>query len=146
MLTPRSVAAEPRQEHDPLPLATAAVLLDIAYADGTFSPAEDGNVVGFLSERFKLDPNDTKELIEAADEIRRDMVDHFALTHYIRKNTPLAERIDIVKTMWRLVYSDGKLTDYEGYLVRKIADLLGLEHRVMIDAKSAVLEELGRQS
>ena len=29
------------------------------------------------------------------------------------------ERIDIVKTMWRLVYSDGKLTDYEGYLVRK---------------------------
>jgi uncharacterized tellurite resistance protein B-like protein len=46
--------------------------------------------------------------------------------------------------MWRLVYSDGTLTDYEGYLVRKLADLLGLEHHVMIDAKSAVLREMGR--
>ena len=144
MLTARPSTPQPRQDHDPLPLATAAVLLDIAYADGAFSPAEDGNVVGFLADRFKLDAGDTKELLEAADEIRRNMVDHFALTHYIRKNTPLPERIDIVKTMWRLVYSDGKLTDYEGYLVRKIADLLGLEHRVMIDAKSAVLDELGR--
>jgi uncharacterized tellurite resistance protein B-like protein len=44
--------------------------------------------------------------------------------------------------MWRMAYSDGKLSDYEGYLVRKLADLLGLEHRVMIDAKVSVLEEL----
>ena len=143
MLTGRTSEPQPRYQHDPLRLATAAVLLDIAYADGAFHPAEDGDVVGFLSKRFELDADDARELMEAAEEIRRKTVDHFALTHYIRKNTPLEERIDIVKTMWRLVYSDGKLSDYEGYLVRKIADLLGLEHRVMIDAKSAVLREMG---
>ena len=139
-------ASEPQQQqqHDPLRLATAAVLLDIAYADGHFSPAEDGNVVGFLTQRFSLSPDDAKELVEAAEEIRRKTVDHFALTHYIRKNAPLHERIDIVKTMWRLVYSDGTLNEYENYLVRKLADLLGLEHHVMIEAKSAVLRELGR--
>lgn len=120
------------------------MLLEIAYADGTFTPAEDGNVAGFLATRFGLTVDDARALMEAADEIRKKTVDHFALTHYIRKNTPLEERIEIVKTMWRLVYSDGKLTDYEGYLVRKLADLLGLEHHVMIDAKSAVLQELGR--
>jgi len=144
MLAGHTSEPQPRYRHDPLRLATAAVLLDIAYADGTFSPAEDGNVAGFLTQRFQLSEDDARELLEAADEIRRKTVDHFALTHYIRKNTPLAERIDIVKTMWRLVYSDGTLTDYEGYLVRKLADLLGLEHHVMIDAKSAVLRELGK--
>jgi uncharacterized tellurite resistance protein B-like protein len=140
-------ASEPRQQqqqHDPLRLATAAILLDIAYADGEFTPAEDGNVLGFLTERFALSPDDAKELLEAADEIRKKTVDHFALTHYIRKNAPLHERIDIVKTMWRLVYSDGTLDNYENYLVRKIADLLGLEHHVMIEAKSAVLREMGK--
>ena len=142
-LTGRTSEVQPREQHDPLRLATAAVLLDIAYADGQFSPAEDGNVAGFLARKFELDAEETKELIEAAAEIRRKTVDHFALTHYIRKNTPLADRIEIVKTMWRLVYSDGTLTDYEGYLVRKLADLLGLEHHVMIDAKSAVLREMG---
>ncbi|HVG25382.1 MAG TPA: TerB family tellurite resistance protein [Thermoanaerobaculia bacterium] len=143
LLAGRSADAPARQQHDPLRLATAAVLLDIAYADGTFTPAEDGNVAGFLSQRFGLSPDDTKQLLDAAEEIRKQTVDHFALTNYIRKNTPLADRIDVVKTMWRLVYSDGTLTDYEGYLVRKLADLLGLEHHVMIDAKSAVLRELG---
>ena len=143
MLAGRTAEAQPQQQHDPLRLATAAVLLDIAYADGTFSPAEDGNVASFLSSKFQLSPDDTQELVEAAAEIRKNTVDHFALTHYIRKNSPLADRIEIVKTMWRLVYSDGKLTDYEGYLVRKLADLLGLEHHVMIDAKSAVLAEMG---
>jgi uncharacterized tellurite resistance protein B-like protein len=134
---------QPRQQHDPLRLATAAVLLDIAYADGQFTPAEDGNVVGFLTQRFQLAPDDARELLEAADEIRKKTVDHFALTNYIRKNAPLSERIEIVKTMWRLVYSDGTLSGQESYLVRKLADLLGLEHHVMIEAKSAVLRELG---
>ena len=132
------------QQHDPLRLATAAILLDIACADGSFTPAEDGNVTGFLSSRFALDGEETKELVEAADEIRKHTVDHFALTHYIRKNTPLADRIEIVKTMWRLAFTDGSLSEYENYLVRKIADLLGLEHHVMIDAKSDVMRELGR--
>jgi uncharacterized tellurite resistance protein B-like protein len=143
MLSGRTSEVQPRQQHDPLRLATAAVLLDIAYADGQFTPAEDGNVVGFLTQRFQLSPEDARELVEAADEIRKHTVDHFALTHYIRKNAPLSERIDIVKTMWRLVYSDGTLSGHESYLVRKLADLLGLEHHVMIDAKSAVLRELG---
>jgi uncharacterized tellurite resistance protein B-like protein len=142
-LTGRTSEVQPRERHDPLLLATAAVLLEIAYADGTFSPAEDGNVGNFLAQRFSLSPDDARELLETADEIRKKTVDHFALTHYIRKNTALEQRIEIVKAMWRLVYSDGKLTDYEGYLVRKLADLLGLEHHVMIDAKSAVLREMG---
>ena len=142
MLSGRTSEVQPRQQHDPLRLATAAVLLDIAYADGQFTPAEDGNVVGFMTQRFDLSPDDARELLEAADEIRKKTVDHFALTNYIRKNAPLSERIEIVKTMWRLVYSDGKLSEYEAYLVRKLADLLGLEHHVMIDAKSAVLREL----
>ena len=144
MLTGRTSEVQPRHRHDPLRLATAAILLDIANADGTFTPAEDGNVVGFLTERFALSAEDAKELLDAAEEIRRKTVDHFALTHYVRKNAPLEDRIDIVKTMWRLVYSDGTLSDYENYLVRKLADLLGLEHHVMIDAKSAVLREMGR--
>lgn len=144
ILTARTSEVQPKAQHDPLRLATAAILLDIANADGEFTPVEDGNVADFLARRFQLNAEDTRELLEAAEEIRKKTVDHFALTHYIRKNTPLAERVEIVKTMWRLAFSDGKLSDYEGYLVRKIADLLGLEHRVMIDAKSAVLDEIGR--
>lgn len=133
---------EPR--HPPLQLATAAVLLEIAYADGEFTPAEDGDLTGYLGRAFGLDGESAQELMRTADEIRTRTIDHFSLTNYIRRNVPLTDRIDIVKTMWRIVYADGRLTGYENYLVRKLADLLGLEHHVMIDAKVAVLGELGR--
>jgi len=134
---------QPEPLQDPLRLATAAVLLEIAYADGEFTPAEDGDVVGFLKRVFELGEEDARDLLAQADELRNKTIDHFALTNYIRTNSSLAERIEIVKTMWRIVYSDRKLTDYENYLVRKLADLLGLEHHVMIEAKVSVLRELG---
>ena len=134
-------ASEERKQHDQLRLATAAVLLDIAYADDAFHPNETEDALQYLQRAFQLSEGDARELIEAADEIRNHTIDHFAVTHYIRRNTTLEQRIDLVKTLWRLAYSDGKLAEYEGYLVRKLADLLGLEHHVMIDAKVAVLRE-----
>ncbi|GAC1435758.1 MAG: hypothetical protein NVSMB68_07920 [Thermoanaerobaculia bacterium] len=137
------ISAETHEQHDPMTLATAAVLLEIAYADGEFTPAEDGDVAGFLQRAFALSEETAQELIRAGDELRHRTIDHFALTHFIRENASLTERIDIVKTMWRIAYSDRKLTDYENYLVRKLAELLGLEHHVMIDAKVAVLRDMG---
>ncbi len=134
---------EDRSSADPLRLATAAVLLEIGYADGTFHPAEGEDLTAYLERAFGLAPEEVRELIDEAAEIRSRTIDHFALTNFIRKNASLDERVEIVKTMWRMVYADGKLTDYENYLVRKLADLLGLEHHVMIDAKVAVLRDLG---
>jgi len=135
--------SEERPQEDSRPLAAAAILLEIAYADGEFTPAEDGDLVGYLKRAFSLTDEVAQELIAAADELRRRTIDHFSLTNYLRRTSSLEERIEMVKTMWRRVYSDRKLTDYENYLVRKLADLLGLEHHVMIEAKVAVLRELG---
>jgi uncharacterized tellurite resistance protein B-like protein len=132
---------EPR--NDQLRLATAAVLLDIAYADGNFAPSEGRDIVEYLQRAFDLDAEGARELIDAAADIRSKSIDHFAMTNFIRKNASVGERIEIVRTMWRVVYADGRLTDYENYLVRKLADLLGLEHHVMIDTKVGVLRELG---
>ena len=139
------LAAPQQQRHqaDPLRVSTAAVLLEIGYADGPFSPEEGEDLTSYLQRAFGLSAEEAHEIIDEATEIRNRTIDHFALTNYIRNNASLAERIEIVKTMWRMVYADGRLTDYENYLVRKLADLLGLEHHVLIEAKVAVLRDIG---
>jgi uncharacterized tellurite resistance protein B-like protein len=136
-------AAREAPRHDPLQLATAAILLEIGWADGSLSDSEDHDLVDYLRRAFHLQEDDARALERAAEEIRGKTIDHFALTNFIRRNASLEERIDIVKTMWRIVFADGKLTDYENYLVRKLADLLGLEHPTMIEAKVAVMRSLG---
>lgn len=138
---PEQITAEKR--HDTLRTATAAVLLEIAYADEALSLPEEKKLLDFLGKRFELPEERARELLETAEGLRRGSIDHWAVTNMIRQHTTLEERIEIVKTMWRIIYSDGLLHQYEDYLVRKLADLLGLEHHVMIDAKVAVRREIG---
>ena len=119
-------------------LATAAVLLEIANADSVVSEEEEAQIVGHLEKAFDLEQVAVKELLEAANEIRERSIDHWHLTHMIRKYTTVEERKEICRTMWRIVFADGYFHQYEGYLVRKLSDLLGLEHRVMIELKLEV--------
>lgn len=124
-------------------LATAVVLLDVAYADESMSMGEESKVVEHLRSAFGLDDDDARELMEVASEIREETIDHWSMTNQIRNATSFDDRMEIVRTMWRIVYADGNFHQYEGYIVRKLSDLLGIEHRRMIDAKLNVRRELG---
>src|SRR6185369_7958393 len=79
----------PVRPHDPLRLATAAVLLDIGYADGTLTSDESVDLVNYLNRAFNLGEDDARDLLNAAQEIRNRTIDHFAMTNYIRKNASL---------------------------------------------------------
>jgi len=47
-----------------------------------------------------------------------------------------------MELVWKLVYADGILDKHEDYLAHKLAKLLRLSHRELIDAK---LKALGRK-
>lgn len=124
-------------------LATAAVLLEVANAGSEMGEAERSEVVSHLRNAFSLDDASSAELLNAADHLRSDTIDHFHLTNQLRGATERDERMQIVEAMWRIVYADGKFHQYEGYIVRKLSDLLGLEHAEMIDAKMRVRDQMG---
>lgn len=128
---------------DAIRLATAVVLLDVAYADESMSEEEESRIVEHVREAFDLDAESARELLELAQEIRRETIDHWQMTNQIRNELSFKDRMEIVRTMWRIVYADGHFHQYEGYLVAKLSDLLGVEHRRMIEVKMSVREELG---
>ncbi len=132
----------PEDHEQTLRVATAAILLETAYADHSLSSKEESRILEFLQQKFDISEDMARELVEAAEEMRGQTIDHWNVTNTVRKSFPLIDRIQIVKAMWRLVYLDGDLHQYENYMVRKMADLLGLEHHVMIEAKLAVRKEL----
>ena len=121
-----------------IPLATAAVLLEIAHADSSFSDSERNHLVEFLRNSFQLTAEVMNELLGVADRTRKESIDHWSMTNLLRKSSSLEQRLEIVRVMWRIVYSDGALTAHEDHLVRKLGELLGLERHLIIDAKLAV--------
>lgn len=132
-------------DHDSLVRkATAGLLVEIALADESISEVEERTMLSHLRTEFGISESEARELIEVTREMRRQSIDHWALTRELRTLLPLPKKIEVVKAMWRIVFSDGVLHAYETHLVRKLADLLGLEHHTMIEAKLEVRAELDR--
>ena len=52
-------------------------------------------------------------------------------------------RIEIIETLWSIVYTDGKMDQHEHYLMNKLKNLLRLTHKDLIDAKLKVKYQEG---
>jgi uncharacterized tellurite resistance protein B-like protein len=56
----------------------------------------------------------------------------------INKNYSIEEKESIMEMIWRVAYADGHLDKHEDYLVHKMAKLLRLSHKQLIEAKLEV--------
>ncbi len=124
-------------------VAAAAMLLDLAHADGEFSPEERAHIHDALERHFGLDHSTAVELLALADEARRAAVDHFGFTRIVREQYDLAQRMVLAEVMWGVILADGEIASHEQYLVRKIANLMELEPAYLAQARHAAAASAG---
>ncbi len=120
--------------HD-IPIATCALLLEMAHIDGEFSDSERIRIISILKSDYQLSAEHALELIKASNEELDGSVDLWRFTNLINRNYSIEEKIRIIEMVWEIAYTDGKLDQYEDYLVHKLAKLLHLTHKQLIDAK-----------
>ncbi len=115
----------------------------MANIDGEFSPAERKNILAILKNDYQLSNEYAEELIKASNDELHRSVDLWRFTNLINRNYSIAEKIRIIEMVWEIAYTDGKLDRYEDYLVHKLAKLLHLTHKQLIDAKLRVIQVKG---
>lgn len=125
---------------DPVHLAACALLLEVAWADGEFSEAEQRHLEAVLERHFALPPEAGRQVIALADEERRRSIDHFGFTSLLRSRYDLGQKMVLAEVMWGLVLADGTIAEHEHYLTRKIANLLDLEPGYLSHAKLAAAQ------
>ena len=125
-----------------LKLATAALFIEMMQQDGKKTGSEEQKVKEVLQTRFALGETETQHLFELAHEEARDAVDFHQFTSLIHEHFSKEKKIKIVEYLWAIAYADNHLDAYEEHIVRRIADLLYVEHQDFIRAKHKVLENL----
>ncbi|MDB9823182.1 TerB family tellurite resistance protein [Deltaproteobacteria bacterium] len=120
-------------------LATCAILLELASIDGEFSDAEKDNIISLFKRDYNLADEDIAALMEASEKELRDSIDLWQFTNLINQNCSLEQKVQIVETVWKVAYADGTLDQHEDYLAHKVATLLRLNHKQLIDSKLKVL-------
>ena len=131
-------AAGQNRVHD-VRVATCALLVEMAQIDESFSDEETQTILKILKETYGLSKEHADALIEAAQRELEESVDYWQFAGLINKNYSIEEKIEIVETLWRIVFVDGKMDQYEHYLMNKLGKLLRLTHTQLIDAKLKVL-------
>ncbi len=119
-------------------IATCAILVEMANADDDFTEDERDHIIDLLKDRFNLNTDEARELIEIAEEEIKGSIDIYGFTNIIKKNFSLKNRMLVLEEIWRLVFSDGELSGREDSLIHKLSFLLGLTHKQLIDAKIKV--------
>ena len=133
-LIPGSVIDDAHSEHV-LRLAIAALLLEMTHMDGEVWPEQREAVETAVFEHFELAENETKELLELAEEERSESTDYYQFTSLINGNYTPEQKVSLVELLWRIAYANEDLHIYEEHLVRKVADLLHVPHSAFIAAK-----------
>ncbi len=143
-MTPATVQTngETRKRHDPLHIAACALLLELAHADDQFTAAEQDHIHAVLMRHFALDYETAQELMQLADQQRRESVDIFQFANLVRTSYDIGQKTVLAEIMWGLILTDGEIARHESYILRKIANLLDLEPGYLSQAKATATAKI----
>ena len=127
-----------RNEQD-VRVATCALFLEMAHIDDTFTTEETEIILSILKEKYHLSEEHADHLLEEAGKELEESIDLWQFAKLINDNYSVEEKMEVIKTLWGIVFVDGKMDRYENYLMHKVATLLRLSNEKLIDAKLAVL-------
>ncbi|UCG51810.1 MAG: TerB family tellurite resistance protein [Candidatus Latescibacterota bacterium] len=129
-----------KPRHHNVHLATCAIFLEMANIDGEFDETEREHILAMLQSEYDLPKDDVVELKKASREELKKSLDLWKFTNAINQHYSNEEKSRIVELLWGLVYADGRMDEHENYFMHKLAKLLRITHRDLIDAKLRVLE------
>ena len=122
-------------------VATCALLIEMANADDNFTEEEREKIISAMQSIFNLSEEYVDELIELSEERIKKSIDIFGFAITINENFSRDEKFELLKNLWRLIYTDDTLDMNEDHLMKKIANTLNMEHSDIIAAKFMVKEE-----
>jgi uncharacterized tellurite resistance protein B-like protein len=118
----------------------AALLIHAAKIDKNYEEKEKDIIKKTLIELGAASSNiDT--LISNASVIEENSNQILDFTREV-KNAPMSDKIKIIESLWKIIYSDNSADMYETNLMRRLAGLLYIDPKIMGDLKEKIKQKL----
>ena len=118
----------------------AALLIHVAKIDNNYEDKEKEIIKKTLIELGAASSNIDK-LISDASVIEENSNQILNFTREV-KNAPESDKIRIIESLWRIIYSDENADMYETNLMRRLSGLLYIDAKTMGDLKEKIKQEL----
>ena len=118
----------------------AALLIHAAKIDENYDKKEEDIIKKTLIE-LGAKNTDVDSLISDALKIEENSNQILDFTREV-KSVPLSDKIRIVESLWKIIYSNDNADIYETNLMRRLAGLLYIDAKTMGDLKEKAKKEL----
>jgi len=132
----------PGENGQDIKIVLCVLLLEAAHSDGECSDEEMDHLIATLTDQFGVARKDIDTLVEAGYKERDNAIDLFRFTRYLNNNYSKQEKIEVMESVWRVIHTDGRLEAHEDQFAHKLANLLRLTHKELINAKIAARQQL----
>jgi uncharacterized tellurite resistance protein B-like protein len=118
----------------------AALLIHAAKIDENYSNEEESIIKKTLI-NLGANENELQSLIDKAKIIEENANQILDFTREV-KNLNELDKIKIIKSLWRIIYSNKDADIYETNLMRRLAGLLYIDRKTMGDIKDEIKKEI----
>ena len=118
----------------------AALLIHAAKIDENYSTIEEEIIKKALLE-IGADDENVKKIITSGKKIEEDSNQILDFTKEV-KNMTAENKIKIIETLWRIIYSNNNADMYETNLMRRLTGLLCIDNKLMGDIKEKIKREI----
>ena len=115
--------------------ACAALSVEIAFADKDFEEREKQALIKSLIQTYNIDKLEIQEIIEDAEATVNESTSLYGYTKIVNEEFEYEDKLNLLKSLWKVAYADGYLDKYEEHLIRKISDLVHISHSDYINIK-----------
>ena len=114
----------------------AALLIHAAKIDEKYSDHEEEIIKKTLSE-IGVESMNVEKIIEKGKKIEADSNQILEFTKKV-KNMAEQNKLKIVESLWKIIYSNKEADIYETSLMRRLAGLLYIDNKIMGDIKDKI--------
>lgn len=118
-----------------------ALMAIIARADNDFSEAERHSIIEIGSTLYGLNDIESSEIVAQASQDAVDSTSLYEFTSSVQTHMDESDKFQLIKALWRIAFADGTLDKFEEHIIRRIADLIYLDHARFIEAKLSAQQE-----
>ena len=117
----------------------AALLIHAAKIDENFSKEEEVIISKALL-KIGADQDNLENILKEGKEIEENSNQILDFTREV-KNMDDKKKIEIIETLWRIIYSNKEADKFETNLMRRLAGLLYIDNKIMGDIKEKIKKE-----
>jgi len=127
------------KDNDKSLVNVAALLIHAAKIDLDYSSKEE-EIIEQTMLKIGAKKENIKEIIQNGKEVENNSNQILEFTKEV-KNMSNTNKIKIIESLWRIIYSNNEVDIYESSLMRRLAGLLYIDSKLMGDIKEKINKE-----